>query len=92
MTTTYSGRPTEAGRNTLWYDTEEYLLICAPEVREHVSETPEFTSINVWPPEMRSQGIGRTLIVAAETVVKARGYGRVGLGVQLTHPPARRLY
>ena len=64
----------------------------APEVRKHISDTPEFTSISVWPPELRSHGIGRTLIAAAETVVKARGYGRVGLGVQLTNHRAHRLY
>lgn len=52
-----------------------------PEVREHVSDTPELNSISVWPAEMRSRGIGRKLIGSAEAMVKARGHNRVGLGV-----------
>jgi GNAT superfamily N-acetyltransferase len=63
-----------------------------PEVRAYVAETPELSQISVWPPEMQSQGIGMRLITAAEAMIADRGYGQVGLGVEVTNERARRLY
>jgi GNAT superfamily N-acetyltransferase len=62
------------------------------EVRFRIPRTPELSNVSVWPPTWRSGGIGRALVGAAETVVKARGFEQVGLGVEVTNERARRLY
>jgi hypothetical protein len=64
----------------------------APEVRAHLPGAPELSAVGVWPPEMRSHGIGRKLIEAAEGMAKAKGYSRFLLGVEVANHRARRLY
>jgi GNAT superfamily N-acetyltransferase len=62
------------------------------EVQERLPNTPELNALNVWPPTLRSRGIGRRLIETAEQMAKTRGYNRVALGVEVTNARARRLY
>ncbi|MFI1338345.1 GNAT family N-acetyltransferase [Streptomyces sp. NPDC020845] len=38
----------------------------APEVRDRFPECPELNGLGVWPPQLRSQGIGTAIIRAAE--------------------------
>lgn len=63
-----------------------------PQVRAHVADTPELNGISVWPPDMQSQGIGTSLITAAEAMIRDRGYVQVGLGVEISNQRAQRLY
>ncbi|MEV0675291.1 GNAT family N-acetyltransferase [Actinosynnema sp. NPDC050436] len=64
----------------------------APEINEHYPDCPELNGLDVWPPELRSQGIGTALITAAEDLVRERGYPRIGLGVDDENPRASALY
>lgn len=64
----------------------------APEINQHYPDCPELNGLEVWPPELRSQGIGTTLIVAAEDLARQRGYHRIGLGVTDDNPRAAALY
>jgi ribosomal protein S18 acetylase RimI-like enzyme len=43
-------------------------------------------------PDFRSRGIGTRLLTAAEHLARLRGYGRVGMGVDITNTRARALY
>jgi RimJ/RimL family protein N-acetyltransferase len=61
-------------------------------VRKHVQECPELSAIWVWPPEKRSQGVGRALIERAEELVKSKGYTKIGLGVRIENERAQQLY
>ncbi|MCX5241563.1 GNAT family N-acetyltransferase [Streptomyces prunicolor] len=64
----------------------------APEVRAALPGCPELNGLGVWPPELRSRGIGGALIRRAEEL--AREYGRtvLGLGVAADNPRAADLY
>lgn len=54
---------------------------------------PEIADLNVLP-NYRNQGIGTALIYACESIVKERGYQKIGLGVGMTadYGNAQRLY
>ncbi|GAA4393500.1 hypothetical protein GCM10023088_72970 [Actinomadura verrucosospora] len=64
----------------------------APEVRRLYPNCPELNGLGVWPPELRSQGIGRALIGTAEALVRQRGHDRIGLGVDDDNQRAADLY
>ncbi|WP_328375697.1 GNAT family N-acetyltransferase [Streptomyces sp. NBC_01020] len=64
----------------------------APEVHDRFPECPELNGLGVWPPQQRSQGIGRAIIHAAETQVRRNGYHRFGLGVDDQNHRAASLY
>lgn len=61
-------------------------------VRAECPNCPEINGLSVFPAELRGQGIGTELIVAAEERALARGFSRIGLGVALENPDAARLY
>lgn len=63
-----------------------------PDVSKFIPGIPELNAIGVWPPEKRSQGIGRQLIDKAEAMVKGKGYKQVALAVGLDNPRAKELY
>jgi ribosomal protein S18 acetylase RimI-like enzyme len=48
-------------------------------------------SVRVFPP-LRNLGIGRELLAAAESVIRAHGLWRAELGVERANPDARRFY
>jgi ribosomal protein S18 acetylase RimI-like enzyme len=60
-------------------------------VAEHLPDCPEIFMLGV-PEPLRSRGIGRLLIARLEQLAVGRGRRRIGLGVALTNPRARRLY
>jgi GNAT superfamily N-acetyltransferase len=62
-----------------------------PEIRAYVRDCPHLSAIGVQE-TLRSQGIGRALIEAAERRVLEQGYPRVGLGVSIDNIRARALY
>ncbi|MBA9002929.1 GNAT family N-acetyltransferase [Thermomonospora cellulosilytica] len=64
----------------------------APEVRARHPGCPEINALAVWPPELRSRGIGTTLIRAAEQRARQRGHAAIGLGVEDGNHAAARLY
>ncbi|MEU9802732.1 GNAT family N-acetyltransferase [Streptomyces sp. NPDC051000] len=64
----------------------------APEVRERFPECPELNGLGVWPPQLRSQGIGAAIIRAAETQAHHSGHHRMGLGVDDQNHRAASLY
>lgn len=64
----------------------------APEVRERFPECPELNGLGVWPPQLRSQGIGTAIIRAAETQAHRCGHHRIGLGVDDRNYRAASLY
>lgn len=81
-----------------WMDPEPvgYLLLKWAGADEEVvhrliGDCPELNAITV-APELRSHGIGTTLIQEAERRVSAQGITRVGLAVGLDNPRARSLY
>ncbi|MES5822184.1 GNAT family N-acetyltransferase [Streptomyces sp. RG80] len=53
---------------------------------------PEINGLGVWPEELRSRGIGTSLIHAAEELARERGITVVGLGVAKDNPRAAELY
>lgn len=63
-----------------------------PEIHEFVNDCPELNAIGVYPPEMRSHGIGRKLIATAEAMIKEKGYKQVGIGVETDNDKAKSLY
>ncbi|MBK0376567.1 GNAT family N-acetyltransferase [Streptomyces sp. RB110-1] len=64
----------------------------APEVRARFPGCPELNGLSVWPPELRSRGIGSALIAAAEERVRAAGHTLIGLGVDDDNHRAAALY
>jgi len=60
-------------------------------VAEHLPGCPEIFMLGV-PEPLRSRGIGRLLIAHLDHLAVDRGRRRIGLGVALTNPRARRLY
>ncbi|HEX2240068.1 MAG TPA: GNAT family N-acetyltransferase [Actinomycetota bacterium] len=61
-------------------------------VRDHVANCPELNGVAVWPPELRSQGIGKQLVLAAEEMARAKGFRCLGFGVGTTNQRARKFY
>ncbi|MEV0482463.1 GNAT family N-acetyltransferase [Streptomyces sp. NPDC050508] len=64
----------------------------APEVRAALPGCPELNGLAVWPPELRSRGIGGALIRRAEKVAREHGPTVLGLGVAADNPRAAALY
>ncbi|MFB7591784.1 GNAT family N-acetyltransferase [Streptomyces sp. NPDC056169] len=64
----------------------------APEVRAVLGDCPELNGLDVWPAELRGQGIGTALIHAPEELVRERGGAALGLGVGDDNPRAAALY
>ncbi|MFH8691884.1 GNAT family N-acetyltransferase [Streptomyces anulatus] len=64
----------------------------APEVRARFSDCPELNGLGIWPPELRSRGIGTALICAAEQRVHDAGHTLIGLGVDDDNHRAAALY
>ncbi|MCI3221328.1 GNAT family N-acetyltransferase [Streptomyces sp. NP-1717] len=64
----------------------------APEVRERFPGCPELNGLGVWPPRLRSRGIGTAVIRAAETRARRAGHHRIGLGVDDRNLRAASLY
>jgi GNAT superfamily N-acetyltransferase len=60
-------------------------------VRERLGWTPTLNHLEV-AAQWRRHGIGTSLVRAAEAHASALGYWRLGLGVALDNPDARRLY
>ncbi len=60
-------------------------------VWEHLRWTPIFNHLEV-SPAWQNRGVGTALVRAAEEHAAALGYWRVGLGVGVDNPAARRLY
>lgn len=56
----------------------------------HIPATPEINGLQVWPEELRGQGIGAAILAAVEEHARARGHRTIGLGV--TDPRPQRLY
>ncbi|RIK43616.1 MAG: hypothetical protein DCC55_05090 [Chloroflexi bacterium] len=54
-------------------------------VQAHIRDCPQLEAIGV-APECRAQGIGRTLIRAAEELIDARGDRQSGLSVSVANP------
>ena len=54
-------------------------------------DCPELTNLQV-AEARRGQGVGTALIQAAEERVRARGFGRIGVGVADDNPMAAKLY
>lgn len=64
----------------------------APEVRDRFPKCPELNGLGVWPPQLRSQGIGTAIIRAAETQARRSGHHQIGLGVDDLNHRAAALY
>lgn len=64
----------------------------APEVAHRFPGCPELSALGVWPPEVRGQGIGTAILLAAEALARRRGHERIGLGVEDGNEAAARLY
>ncbi|GAA3235861.1 GNAT family N-acetyltransferase [Nonomuraea helvata] len=64
----------------------------AAEVHERYPDCPELNGLAVWPPDRQSQGIGTTIIQAAEAIAAQRGNHYIGLGVDDHNPRAAALY
>jgi GNAT superfamily N-acetyltransferase len=64
----------------------------APEVRAALPGCPEINGLAVWPPRLRSRGIGGALIRRAEELARKRGRTVLGLGVAADNPRAADLY
>jgi ribosomal protein S18 acetylase RimI-like enzyme len=62
-----------------------------PNVAEHLPGCPEIFNLGVRE-ALRSQGIGRLIVVQLEELARLRGNHRVGLGVALANLRAQRIY
>ncbi|WP_329351654.1 GNAT family N-acetyltransferase [Streptomyces sp. NBC_01261] len=63
----------------------------APEVRAALPGCPELNGLAVWPPQLRSRGIGGALIRRAEELAREHGRTALGLGVVADNPRAADL-
>lgn len=70
----------------LWLEPAE-----EPEIREHLPGTPLVTHLEIHP-EHRRQGVGTSLIGAAEQWLADKGYDEVALAVEVTNRAAAKLY
>lgn len=64
----------------------------APEVSQRYPHCPELNGLSVWPPRMRSQGIGTAIMRASEALAEERGRHQIGLGVNDDNHHAAALY
>ena len=64
----------------------------APEVQAALPGCPELNGLGVWPPQLRSRGIGGALIRRAEELAREHGCTVLGLGVAADNPRAADLY
>lgn len=64
----------------------------APEVQARFPGCPELNGLGIWPPDLRSRGIGTALIRAAEQRVRDAGQDLIGLGVGDDNRRAAALY
>ncbi|HEV7976541.1 GNAT family N-acetyltransferase [Amycolatopsis sp.] len=64
----------------------------AVEVQRAFPDCPEINGLQVWPAEIRSQGVGTSLTTEAEIRARQRGYGWLGLGVDDHNDRAAALY
>ncbi|MGW8489498.1 GNAT family N-acetyltransferase [Streptomyces sp. NPDC055886] len=64
----------------------------APEVQARFPGCPELNGLGIWPPALRSRGIGTALIRAVEDQVRAAGHALIGLGVDDDNSRAAALY
>lgn len=64
----------------------------APEVQACFPGCPELNGLGIWPPELRSRGIGTALIRATEQRVHDAGHALIGLGVDDDNHRAAALY
>ncbi|CAM5473088.1 GNAT family N-acetyltransferase [Streptomyces albus] len=64
----------------------------APEVQARFPGCPELNGLGIWPPDLRSRGIGTALIRAVEQRVREAGHDLIGLGVDDDNPRAAALY
>ena len=62
-----------------------------PPIADKMRGCPDLQDIFVCP-DFRSRGIGTRLLTAADHLARLRGYGRVGMGVDITNTRARALY
>lgn len=62
------------------------------QVSKYLTDTPELNAVGVWPPEKRSQGIGKQLIETAERIAKEKGFKQVALAVEIDNHRAKVLY
>lgn len=62
-----------------------------PEIGAKVSDCPDLENIEVLA-SSRGQGVGTKLILEAEKICKEKGFTKVGLGVAVDNPDARKLY
>lgn len=70
----------------LWLEPAE-----EPEIREHLPGTPLVTHLEIHP-EHRRQGVGTSLIGAAEQLLTVAGHDQVALAVEVTNRAAAKLY
>ncbi|NEB38963.1 GNAT family N-acetyltransferase [Streptomyces sp. SID14515] len=64
----------------------------APEVQARFPGCPELNGLGIWPPDLRSRGIGTALIRAAERRARDAGHDLIGLGVDDDNHRAAALY
>lgn len=66
---------------------------CADEaVKRHHPGCPEINGLEVFPDNLRGNGVGTSLIEACEAEARHRGVPRIGLGVARANLAAKRLY
>jgi len=81
----YVGDEPVGSGEVMWQGAKE------PEVRDRVPDCPEINGLTVVP-ERQSQGIGTTIIRAAEQLAVRHGHHRIGMGVDDQNVRAAALY
>lgn len=81
----YLGDVPVGSGEVLWHGAKE------PEVRNRFPDCPEINGLAVVP-ERQGQGIGTTIIRAAEQLAARRGHHRIGMGVDHHNVRAAALY